>query len=199
MSEGMLAAGRERLKRRGEMVMNRWWIGEPDEICWMETTDREQRGTDLNCPPSDEAGRNHSGYALVKEVMAGDVVFHYHVERSAIVNWSRVVGTFGQGDVVWPPTPGGGRRVYEGQGYLHPLDGPYELSDPVALEDLRVKEDLIRELREALAKANARRPIYFPFALSVGAAPRAIQYMTKLPVGLIEIFPQLREAFLSSR
>jgi hypothetical protein len=164
----------------------------------METTDREQRGTDLNCPPSDETGRNHSGYALVKEVKVGDVVFHYHVEKSAIVNWSRVVGTFGQANVMWPPTPGGGRRVYEGQGYWHSLDGPYELSDPVTLEDLRASEDLIRQLRDTLVEAHGR-PIYFPFALSVGTAPRATQYLTKFPVGLTEIFPQLREVFLSSR
>jgi hypothetical protein len=43
----------------------------------METTDREDLGTDLNAPERTEKGREYWSYSFVREVREGDVVLHY--------------------------------------------------------------------------------------------------------------------------
>ena len=43
---------------RGEWTMpDRWWVDEAGEIFWMEITDRDDLGVDLNAPASPEGER----------------------------------------------------------------------------------------------------------------------------------------------
>lgn len=185
------------------MAINRWWADRPNETCWMETTDRPQLGIDLASPQTDDAGHEHHGYTLVRQVNAGDVIFHYHTDAKAIVAWSRATGSFWEEDIVWVSHGTVAREAriepYRRPGYRHGLDGPYWLDAPVTLEDLRSAEDVIRVARDLVADSNSG-PLYFPFALSESRALRPTQfYMTKFPVILTEIFPQLAEALSTAR
>ena len=36
--------------------MNRWWLNQADERYWLESTDREDLGADLNAPLYDDSG-----------------------------------------------------------------------------------------------------------------------------------------------
>jgi hypothetical protein len=65
--------------------MRRWWSGEPDEIYWLEITDREDLGADLNAPQARQDGGEFCGYSSLREVEIGDVVFHYHQDRRAVL------------------------------------------------------------------------------------------------------------------
>jgi hypothetical protein len=38
-------------------MVNRWWENDPKEHFWLEVTDRDDLGTDLNAPRVDETGR----------------------------------------------------------------------------------------------------------------------------------------------
>ena len=78
-----------------------WWDGDPSEIHWLETTDRSDVGVDLNAPQRDERGKPHWSYSFILEVQAGDLVFHYRMQKRAITGWSRAVGKPWADDVVW--------------------------------------------------------------------------------------------------
>jgi hypothetical protein len=164
----------------------------------METTDRSDLGVDLASPQTDDAGHEHHGYTLVREVQAGDLIFHYHTVDRAIVGWSRATGSFWEEDIIWAShgtvAREAGVQPYLRPGYRHGLDGPYRLADPITLGDLRHEEPTIRIAREVVSDGIAGS-LYFPFALSDSRPLRPTQfYMTKFPVILTEIFPQLAEA-----
>lgn len=164
----------------------------------METTDREVLGVDLASPQTDDRGHEHHGYTLVREVQAGDVVFHYHTDERAIVAWSRATGSFWEEDIVWASHGAVAREAgvvpYRRPGFRHGLDGPYWLDEPVTLTDLREAEDMIRAAREVVAE-SVKGPLYFPLALSDSRPLRPTQfYLTKFPVILTEVFPQLAGA-----
>src|SRR5712691_225820 len=57
--------------------MSSWWGGGPEERYWCEITDRHDIGADLKCPQTNETGAEYWSYSLIREVRAGDVVFHY--------------------------------------------------------------------------------------------------------------------------
>jgi hypothetical protein len=66
------------------------------------------------------------------------------------------------------------------------LDGPYQLSDPVTLEQIRSHESELRQVRDELA-AQTSGSLYFPFELSTLHPPRATQYyMSKFPAALVQ-------------
>ena len=61
---------------------DRWWDKDPDERYWLELSDRDLFGVDLNAPESDKTGKPHSAYALIKDVRPGDIVYHYGKGRT---------------------------------------------------------------------------------------------------------------------
>src|SRR5262245_10930888 len=78
-----------------------WWQSIAAERFWMEITARENIGANLNAPQRDKNGNPYWSYSLIKEISAGDVVFHYHSDALAIVGCSRVVGQVWEDDVIW--------------------------------------------------------------------------------------------------
>ena len=50
---------------------DRWWDKDPDERYWLELSDRDPFGVDLNAPESDKTGKPQSAYALIKDVRPG--------------------------------------------------------------------------------------------------------------------------------
>jgi hypothetical protein len=86
----------------GAMALNVWWLDDPGQRFWIETTGRADVGADLHAPALDGADRESPTYSLVREaVEEGDVVFHYEKAASAITSWSVAHGGFWEAETVW--------------------------------------------------------------------------------------------------
>src|SRR5205085_653813 len=117
------------------------WYGNPNEIYWLEITDRPDIGIDLHCPQEDAAGHASPGYSLINEVNRNDIVFHYDRNARAIPSWSRAVGDVVERPTVWLSHRGETRRrvgvAVEQPGWYLDLEGPFPLVSPVTLGELR--------------------------------------------------------------
>lgn len=180
-------------------MAERWWDGEPGEIFWMEITDRDDLGSDLNAPERTETGREYWSYRFVREVREGDVVLHYRARPvNAITAWSRATGEPYRDEVFWgahgQARGRGPVAPYWRPGWRRPLDGPYELSQPVTAAFLnRIRPNVVRVLQEVDA-AHPKQRVYAPFVEYGGRELRAFQgYLTKVPRALIELVPELAE------
>ena len=83
------------------MEVKSWWKKDPTERDWLELTDRDDLGADLRAPQSNESGDPDWHYLIIKETKPGDVVFHYHKARDAIVAVSVVAGTWKSQALTW--------------------------------------------------------------------------------------------------
>ncbi|MDQ5823898.1 MAG: hypothetical protein M3441_06745 [Chloroflexota bacterium] len=180
------------------MEFNRWWNDDPAEVYWLEITDREDLGTDLNAPQRRDDGEEYYGYSLIEEIHDNDIIFHYHKDAKAIVLWSKASGRSWEDEVVWgahgTSARGAGVRPYVRPGRRLGLAGSQPLIDPVTLQDLRANQDQILAIRERLERAH-RGSLYFPFELSPNRPLRPTQaYLTKLPVDVVRLFAPLSEA-----
>lgn len=167
-----------------EEAPTRWWEGDPAEMFWLEITDRDDLGVDLNAPAEREEGGDYWSYAFVREVREGDVVLHYRARpNNAITHWSRAVGDPYRDQVYWGAHGQASGRgpvdPYWRPGWRHPLEGPYELPEPVTAARLRELEPQIRQIHDALRAAHPGASIYFPLQLSDTRPLRAFQgYLT---------------------
>lgn len=83
-------------------MTDRWWDDDPEEIFWLEITDRDDLGVDLHAPAADEDEDEYWSYAFVREVRESDIVLHYRTRPTgAITHWSRAVGNAYADEVVW--------------------------------------------------------------------------------------------------
>lgn len=177
----------------------RWWHDDPSEVFWLEITDRADLGLDLNGPEVRETGGPYWSYDFVREVAEGDVVLHYRSRPiNAITHWSRAVGEPYADQVYWgahgQASGRGPVAPYWRAGWRHPLDGPYELAQPVTAEELRAAEESIRAVYVRLQAEHPGVSIYFPFQLSDTRPLRAFQgYLTKFPRELTYVLAQLAE------
>ena len=80
---------------------SRWWHGENRERFWLESTNRQDIGTDLRAPLANVSGKPDWRYGLFREARPGDIVFHYDARRKAITSCSRVAGAEGQRPIIW--------------------------------------------------------------------------------------------------
>lgn len=182
-------------------MVNTWWTGDGAERYWMEITDRPDVGTDLNAPQRDGAGRENWTYTLVTWARPGDVVFHWHTdwsEHSAIIGWSEVVGPLEEIDpYTWLAhgTRGRARGVPTvGRGWRMPCANFTELERPVDAVRLNALRAEILQLADNLKKQHGTT--YFPFS-RYGDTIRAAQaYLTKFPAGLLQLLPEVRNAFI---
>ncbi len=176
------------------MAVNEWWVGDPAEIYFLETTDRTDIGVDLNAPQADDAGRAHHAYALVPHVRDGDVIFHYQ-QPHGLVGWSRAIGAPYMDAIVWGArgrvAQKAGVQPYTRPGWRVALEGPFLLQTPVSLATLRAAEPAIRQ---AIVEAEESivGTLYRPFQISDKQPLRATQhYLTKLPLSVILAVPPL--------
>jgi hypothetical protein len=181
------------------VVPERWWEQEPDEIFWMEITDRDDLGADLNAPERTEQGREYWSYRFVREVREGDVVLHYRSRpTNAITAWSRATGEPYRDEVFWgahgQASGRGPIAPYRRPGWRRQLDGPYRLSRPITAASLNViRADVVRVL-DAVQAAHPRQSTYRPFVEYGGRELRAFQgYLTKVPRAFVELVPELAE------
>jgi hypothetical protein len=171
--------------------MHRWWDGQKGEHYWMEVTERDDLGADLNAPREDETGKSQWSYELVREADDGDIVFHFHKPKEAIVAYSVIRDEAWEDEVVWGAkgTSARGREVqpYARPGFRRGLQGFTPLDPAVTLEEIRSVEDQVFALRESLEGVHGT-PLYFPFSPYRGQSLRPYQgYMVKFPAGLLSI------------
>jgi hypothetical protein len=177
------------------MLINNWWESVQGERYWLETTDRDDMGSDLHTPQRDDGGNEHHSYSQILLIRAGDVVFHYDKHRRAITSYSRASGEVYDGRFVWGSHAALAREMGRGQylrdGWHMQLDGPTQLVSPLSLAAIRERETEIRDVRLALIE-SVSGSIYFPFEVSDKRPPRPTQfYLTKFPSALIGVFPEL--------
>ncbi len=170
--------------------MSNWWDGLANERYWLETTDRDDLGVDLNAPQTNESGGEYWGYSLINFVRVGDLVAHYAKSEQAIVAWSRAAGPSVEGDVVWGARGTSARsksvKPYLRKGWRLSLDGPVPLDEAITLTDLRSFEDDVAASHDGLP-LGLGQTAYFPFALSTKRELRPTQaYLTKFPASLVE-------------
>lgn len=177
------------------MEFNRWWADNPDEVFWLEVTDRKDIGTDLNAPQIRDDGHEYYGYSLISEVREGDIVLHYHKDKSAIIAWSKASGSMWADDVVWGAR-GTAARLAGVRPYLRPgwrlgLEGTQPLMPEVSLEELRDNQGAIQAIHDQL-ELQYGRSLYFPFEMSSRRDLHPTQaYLTKLPSAMLALYPVL--------
>src|ERR1700741_685857 len=180
------------------MAINDWWAGDNAERLWMEITDREALGVDLNAPTLNGVGREQWGYTLVTETRPGDVVLHWHrnlIGRPALVGWSTITGPLSvEGNYTWMAHGTRGRargRPTIGQGWRMPCGGFEHLENPIDKSRLADLESRLKEIHAQLAR-QVRGRTYFPFMFYRPGEVRAAQsYMTKFPADLGPVFAGL--------
>ena len=178
--------------------MNRWWDQNSEERFWLEITDRNDIGADLNAPQRGDNDQHIWSYSLINEVASGDVIFHYHKPQSAIIAWSISAGSTWEDVVVWgahgTAARESGVEPYPRPGWRLGLEQFTTLGDPVGLSDLRQAEGDVRLVLADL-QSQHQGSIYFPFAVSDKRPLRPTQgYLTKFPAALVAMFPQLHSA-----
>ena len=171
--------------------MNRWWLNQDDERYWLESTDREDLGADLNAPLYDDSGKENWRYTLLRALNLGDVIFHYHKLHQAIVSRSVVATLAAETTVIWGARGTSARQKgttpYQRPGLKVLLKDYEDLSEPVPLKVIRANESPIRQSKEHL-EVRYGQPLYSPIELSLKRPPRMLQgYMFKLPAEYVRI------------
>lgn len=179
----------------------RWWAGIDRERFWVEATDRADIGANLRAPLVDISERDNWRYSLFREATAGDVIFHYDANRSAIVGASRVSGPTEEQPILWAArgtyATRRGAEPQEVPGYLLPLSDYQALPEPLTLNRLREAALTIRDILGQL-KARHGTPLFFPFELSARPLRPMQGYAFKLPADFVTAFPQLHTGLTAS-
>jgi hypothetical protein len=174
-----------------------WWERKAEERYWLESTDRDDIGTDLRAPLTDGGGDDNWRYGLFREAKVGDLVFHYDKRAGAITSVSRVAGEPVDAPIVWAARGSYARErgavPVEVPGYRLPLSDHRPLNPAITLEALRARRAEIGALRDALV-AETGGPLYFPFELADRPLRPLQGYAFKLPARFVEAFPSLRAA-----
>lgn len=177
------------------MELNEWWIERPNENFWLEITNRDDLGADLNAPKLKENGKPYWGYTLMTRARAGDVVFHYYSREHAIVACSVVSGAAWEDTVFWAAQSTAARDAgvtpYHRPGWRRGLENFRFLENPINLEEMRKEEAAIRKIRDRL-QSSAKKPLYLPFEFSEKRPMRpSSPYFSKLPHDIVKLFETL--------
>ena len=179
--------------------LEKWWDGAKDsEVFWLEVTSRTDLGANLKAPQTNERGDEFWSYSFLKEVQAGDVVFHYDASAQAIVASSVVSGDFWDDDTVWVAhsisARRNGRQPHTRSGWYVGLENYSELDAPVTIEQIRNRKAKIRTELDQLKAAHAGA-LYFPFEVGSKRPIRPLQgYLFKLPEFFVNMFSLTRRA-----
>ena len=124
-----------------------WWDGIETERYWLESTDREDIGSDLRAPLLDGADMENWRYGLFRHARLSDVVFHYDKRIGAITSFSRVSGEAYEAPIIWAARGSYARDrgavPTEVPGYRIPLEGHTKLERPITLAAIRTSRDQI--------------------------------------------------------
>jgi hypothetical protein len=165
-----------------------WWDGQAPERYWLESTDRDDIGTDLRAPHTDGADKENWRYGLFRDAKASDIVFHYDKRARAITSVSRIAGPAFEAPITWAARGSYARDrgavPTEVPGYRIPLADHRSLEKPLTLEDIRSWRDEVGALYDALPQGSR----YFPFELSNRPIRPLQGYAFKLPASFVEHF-----------
>jgi predicted RNA-binding protein with PUA-like domain len=176
-------------------TIHRWWDGFAGERYWLEVTDRQDLGVNLKAPVANESGQNYWSYSLIREVAAGDTVFHYDKNAQAITAKTVATGKPWSDVITWAArgtyARHAGIQPHARAGFYLGLEQYSTLENPVTLAQLRAKSNKIRkglrELEEAVSP-----PLYYPFEISEKRESRPLQgYLFKLPAFFVGLFTEL--------
>ena len=128
----------------------------------------------------------------MKEVEAGNVVFHYDTSEHAVVASSVASSGFWEDEIVWAARGVVARRAgvqpYTRSGWYVGLEEYSELVAPLAIERIRENAAEIRVKLDQLKAAHGG-PLYFPFEVGSKRPMRPLQgYLFKLPRFFIDMF-----------
>lgn len=174
------------------VAINRWWENEPEERFWLEVTDRSYLGADLRAPQTGVSGNETATYSLVTEVGDDDIVFHYRLDERAITSWSRAEGGWWEDEILWAAhgTVSRDTTPFRRAAYYHGLTGPFQLSRPLTLLEIRDAEDIVRQVVEDL-QTQHDGALYVPFQLRRDQLRMGQGYLFKLPAAFVRSFDQL--------
>ncbi|MGC4796922.1 protein NO VEIN domain-containing protein [Micromonospora saelicesensis] len=188
-------------RRSGEpssVRLNEWWQDDPAECYWLEITDRDDLGANVQALQRDGSGRENWSYALVTALRPGDIVLHWHKTQHqvpGIVGYSRAVDGPFDDELVWQA-----RGTYGQSRPTNPMPQPswrYELTGytplptPVDQSAFQRAETALREIKRKLDEAYPA-PLYYPFAFYESRPVRVMQaYMVKFPAAILDAVPEL--------
>ncbi|WP_231639954.1 protein NO VEIN domain-containing protein [Micromonospora sp. NRRL B-16802] len=182
----------------GVVRLNEWWRDDPAECYWLEITDRDDIGANVQALQRDGSGRENWSYALVTALRPGDIVLHWHKTKHqapGIVGYSRAVEGPFEDELVWQArgTYGQSRPAnHEPQpSWRYELTGYTPLPAPVDQTAFQYAETALRQIKQKL-DATYQGPLYFPFAFYASRPVRVMQaYLVKLPVAILDAVPEL--------
>jgi hypothetical protein len=168
-------------------AIDAWWIDEPSERFWIESTDRKDIGQNLLAPIS-----SNGYHKLVSMVEDGDLILHYFQPARAIVAFSIASGNPFESTLRWPDR----EHSPEASAYQVNLSHYTELEEPISLKQIQSNEPEIRLIKAGLdTQLKKGQSAYFPYQVpaSTKIQPAQGAYLTKLPKVLLELFPQIDE------
>jgi hypothetical protein len=192
---GMTPAAAVAASTNEEAKLHTWWNSKRKEHCWLEITDREDIGTDLRAPITDDRGKDFWSYNLLRRIRAGDIVYHFAPKEAAIVAVSRATATQWADAITWPArgrsAPGVAGQPHARSGWYVGLERFTLLSSPVSLEHIRNARAQIQTAVQALTR-DVGDPLYFPFELDSSRELQPVKgYLFKLPQFFVKLFPSL--------
>jgi hypothetical protein len=178
--------------------LNEWWHDDPAECYWLEITDRDDLGANVQALQRDGSGRENGSYALMTALQPGDVVLHWHRARhrvSGIVGYSYAMDGPFEDERVWQVrgSYGQARPTVENSqpAWRYELANYTALPAPVDQTAFQQSEAALREIRKQL-EADHSGPLYFPFAFYDSRPVRVMQaYLVKFPAAILDAVPQL--------
>ena len=200
----LLASSSRRFQRENTLSKSKkWWDGAKDsEVFWLEVTTRTDLGANLKAPQTNEKGSEFWSCSFLKEVQAGDVVFHYDASAHAVVASSVASSDFWEDDIVWAArgvfARNAGVQPYTRFGYYVGLESYSELDAPLTLQQIRERT---ADIRIELDQLKAAHPgsLYFPFEDGSTRPIRPLQgYLFKLPRFFVDMFSLTRSAGIGS-
>jgi hypothetical protein len=148
-----------------------WWSEHPDERYWLEITDRDIVGDDLQGYCLDEGGKTSQAYTLAADHMRpGDTVYHFNKRVGAIVMNSTVSGECELEDYGAP------EEAY----WIVELSDAQKVRQPVTRAMIAKTAAELHPILEAI-RANHPSPTYLPFTAAQGQLRLRQTYLTKMP------------------
>ena len=65
-----------------------WWESDARDCYWVEITDRDNIGGDLNCPQRNEKRKPYWSYDLINSILPGEIIFHYYLPKKLFIGAS---------------------------------------------------------------------------------------------------------------
>tara|TARA_B100002052_G_C15696156_1_gene512940 strand:- start:48 stop:596 length:549 start_codon:yes stop_codon:yes gene_type:complete len=178
-----------------ENSKSQWWELDDSENLWIEITDRDDIGSNLKAPVTNQKGDEYWSYSFLKSLQPGDIIFHYDKKHKAIVGKSQVAEHYKNGQIKWAArgtvSRKAGIRPYWREGWIVALANHHIFEKPRTIQSIIENKDKIKLECDRL-KTRHGEPLYFPFELGDKRPPRPMQgYLFKFPKFMLDIFPEL--------